>query len=178
VSAHPNIAVLQEATRAVVDTCAMHMGLALTVEANPGDPRAADVQYGSSIELTADNGSSWHLAVMGDRESCQKLTRILFAMEAHEEPTLGDLADGIGGIASVAVGVFRSGRVAAGQQVQNGLPRFLRGRNCAEFFGPDLEGLSQSLSGPDGIRLHVVIVWQEGALLPSPYAPARRSSPR
>jgi hypothetical protein len=178
VSAHPDIAVLQEATRAVVNTCATHMGLALAVEADPADPRAADVQYGSSIALTADDGSGWHLAVMGDRESCQKLTRILFAMEAHEEPAMEDLADGIGGIASVAAGVFRSRRVAAGERVQNGLPRFMHGRSCAEFFGSDLQGLSQSLSGPDGIRLHVVIIWQEDALLPSPCAPARRSSPR
>ena len=37
---------------------------------------------GSSIALTTEEGGGWNLAVMGSKDSCEKLTRILFAMEA------------------------------------------------------------------------------------------------
>ncbi len=156
------INVLQEATQAVVNTCEVQMGLSLEVEANPGDPREANVQYGSNIALTTEVGGGWNLAVMGDKESCQKLTRILFAMESDEEPAMEDLADGIGEIANVAAGVFKASRLAAGQRVQIGLPLFMEGRGCIDFFASGLQGLSQSLNGPDGITMHVIIIWQEG----------------
>jgi len=157
------INVLQEATQAVVNTCEVQMGLSLEIEENPGDPREANVQYGSSIALTTEVGGGWNLAVMGDRDSCQKLTRILFAMEADEEPAMEDLADGIGEIANVAAGVFKASRLEAGQRVQIGLPLFMEGRSCIDFFASGLQGLSQSLNGPDGISVHVIIIWQEGA---------------
>lgn len=155
--------VLQEATQAVVNTCEVQMGLPLEIEANPGDPREASVQYGSSIALTTEVGGGWNLAVMGDKDSCQKLTRILFAMEDDEEPAMEDLADGIGEIANVAAGVFKASRLEAGQRVQIGLPLFMEGRSCIDFFASGLQGLSQSLNGPDGISVHVIIIWQEGA---------------
>lgn len=156
------INVLQEATQAVVNTCEVQMGLALEIEANPGDPREANVQYGSSIALTTEVGGGWNLAVMSDKESCQKLARILFAMESDEEPSMEDLADGIGEIANVAAGVFKASRLQAGQRVQIGLPLFMEGRSCIDFFASGLQGLSQSLNGPDGITVHVIIIWQEG----------------
>ena len=31
-----------------------------------------------------------------------------------------------------------------------------------DFFASGLQGLSQSLNGPDGIVVHVIIIWQEG----------------
>lgn len=157
------INVLQEATQAVVNTCEVQMGLALEIEANPGDPREADVHYGSSIALTTEVGGGWNLAVMGDKASCQKLARVLFAMEPDEDPAMEDLADGIGEIVNVAAGVFKASRLAAGQRVQIGLPLFMEGRGCIDFFASGLQGISQSLNGPDGISVHVIIIWQEGA---------------
>jgi len=161
-AANMPINVLQEATQAVVNTCEVQMGLSLEIDANPGDPREAAVQYGSSIALTTEVGGGWNLAVMGDKESCQKLTRILFAMDADEEPAMEDLADGIGEIANVAAGVFKASRLAAGERVQIGLPLFMEGRGCIDFFASGLQGLSQSLNGPDGIIVHVILIWQEG----------------
>lgn len=155
--------VLQEATTAVVNTCEVQMGVTLEIEANPGDPREANMQYGSTIALTAEVGGGWNLAVMGDKDSCQKLARILFAMEPAEEPAMEDLADGIGEIANVAAGVFKASRLEAGQRVQIGLPLFMEGRGCIDFFASGLQGLSQSLNGPDGIVVHVILIWQEGA---------------
>ena len=161
-SAHLPINVLQEATQSVVNTCEVQMGLKLEVEDNPGDPREAAVDFGSSIALTASEGSGWNLAVMGDKTSCQKLTRILFAMEDTETPEMEDLADGIGEIVNVAAGVFKASRLEAGQAVQIGLPLFMEGRGCIDFFASGITGLSQSLIGPDGIVVHVIIIWQEG----------------
>jgi hypothetical protein len=157
------IQVLQEATLAVINTCEVQMGVSLEIEENPGDPREANVQYGSSIALTAEVGGGWNLAVMGDKDSCFKLTRVLFAMEEDEDPAMEDLADGIGEIANVAAGVFKASRLAAGQRVQLGLPLFIEGRSCIDFFAAGLQGLSQSLNGPDGITVHVILIWQEGA---------------
>ncbi len=156
------INVLQEATNAVVDTCEIQMGLKLEVDANPSDPRDAAVDFGSSIALTTEEGGGWNLAVMGSKDSCQKLTRILFAMEADEEPAMEDLADGVGEIGNVAAGVFKASRLEAGERVQIGLPLFMEGRGCIDFFASGLQGLSQSLNGPDGIVVHVIIIWQEG----------------
>jgi CheY-specific phosphatase CheX len=156
------IEVLQEATKAVVDTCDIQMGLSLAIDENPGDPRNAEVDYGSSIALTTEVGGGWNLAVMGSKTSCQKLTRILFAMEPDEEPEMEDLADGIGEIANVAAGVFKASRLEAGERVQIGLPLFMEGRGCIEFFASGIQGLSQNLNGPDGIVVHVILIWQEG----------------
>jgi len=156
------IEVLQEATQAVVNTCDVQMGLSLQIDENPGDPRDAQVDYGSSIALTTEVGGGWNLAVMGDRASCQKLTRILFAMEPEEDPEMEDLADGIGEIANVAAGVFKASRLEHGERVQIGLPLFMEGRGCIDFFASGIQGLSQSLNGPDGIVVHVILIWQEG----------------
>lgn len=161
-SVHLPINVLQEATEAVVNTCDVQMGVPLEVESNPSDPREAAVDFGSNIALTTPEGGGWNLAVMGDRDSCEKLTRILFAMEADETPEMEDLADGIGEIANVAAGVFKASRQKAGQAVQIGLPLFMEGRGCIDFFASGIQGLSQSLNGPDGIVVHVIIIWQEG----------------
>jgi hypothetical protein len=161
-TAHLPVNVLQEATQAVVNTCEVQMGVPLAIEDNPSDPREAAVDFGSNIALTTAHGGGWNLAVMGDRESCEKLTRILFAMEDDETPAMEDLADGIGEIANVAAGVFKASRLAAGQAVQIGLPLFMEGRGCIDFFASGLHGLSQSLNGPDGIVVHVIIIWQEG----------------
>ena len=156
------INVLQEATNAVVNTCDIQMGLPLEVEANPSDPREATIDFGSSIALTTEQGGGWNLAVMGDKQSCEKLTRILFAMDDDEQPAMEDLADGISEIANVAAGVFKASRLEAGERVQLGLPLFIEGRGCIDFFGSGLQGLSQSLNGPGGIVVHVVLIWQEG----------------
>jgi len=161
-SAHLPVNVLQEATKAVVNTCEVQMGLPLEIDDNPRDPREAAVDYGSSIALTTPEGGGWNLAVMADRHSCEVLTRILFAMEGDETPEMEDMADGIGEIANVAAGVFKASRQEAGQQVQIGLPLFMEGRGCIDFFASGLHGLSQSLNGPDGIVVHVIIIWQEG----------------
>lgn len=161
-TAHLPVNVLQEATQAVVNTCEVQMGVPLAIEDNPSDPREAAVDFGSNIALTTPHGGGWNLAVMGDRESCEKLTRILFAMEDDETPAMEDLADGIGEIANVAAGVFKASRLAAGQAVQIGLPLFMEGRGCIDFFASGLHGLSQSLNGPNGIVVHVIIIWQEG----------------
>jgi hypothetical protein len=156
------INVLQEATEAVANTCEVQMGLPLQVEDNPGDPREAAVDFGSSIALTAEVGGGWNLAVMACKDSSQKLTRILFAMEDDEDPAMEDMADGLGEIANVAAGVFKASRLEAGQRVQIGLPLFMEGRGCIDFFAAGLQGLSQSLNGPDGIVVHVILIWQEG----------------
>jgi CheY-specific phosphatase CheX len=156
------IRVLQEAVDATITTCAVQMKLALTVAEEPGDPRDAQVDYGSTIALTTEHGGGWNLAVMADRESCNKLTRVLFAMEPDEEPELEDLADGIGELANVAAGVLKAKRNEAGQKVQLGLPLFMEGRGCIEFFASGLQGISQNLRGPDGISVHVILIWQEG----------------
>lgn len=156
------INVLQEATEAVANTCDIQMGLPLEIEANPTDPREATVDFGSSIALTTAEGGGWNLAVMGCKDSCEKLTRILFAMEDDETPAMEDLADGVSEIANVAAGVFKASRLEAGERVQIGLPLFMEGRGCIDFFGSGLQGLSQSLNGPNGIVVHVVLIWQEG----------------
>ncbi len=156
------IDVLQEATQAVVNTCDVQMGLSLEIDENPGDPRDTEVDFGSSIALTTEEGGGWNLAVMGSKASCQKLTRILFAMDAEEEPEMEDLADGIGEIANVAAGVFKASRLEHGERVQIGLPLFMEGRGCIDFFASGIQGLSQSLNGPDGIVVHVILIWQEG----------------
>ncbi len=161
-SAHLPVNVLQEATQAVVNTCDVQMGLPLEIDDNPADPREAAVDYGSNIALTTPEGGGWNLAVMGNKSSCEKLTRVLFAMEDDETPEMEDLADGIGEIANVAAGVFKASRLEAGQSVQIGLPLFMEGRGCIDFFASGLHGLSQSLNGPDGIVVHVIIIWQEG----------------
>jgi len=156
------IQVLQEATEAVVTTCDVQLSLRLEVDSNPSDPRQARVDYGSSIALTTEEGSGWNLAVMADKASCQKLTRVLFAMEDDEEPEMEDLADGLGEIGNVAAGVLKSKRMEAGQRCQLGLPLFMEGSGCIEFFASGLQGLSQSLIGPDGLVVHVILIWQEG----------------
>ena len=153
--------VLQEAVRAVVDTCAIQMNLALEVDPNPSDPRDADVEHGSSIALTSETGG-WQLAVMGSRGSCEALTRNLFAMEADEMPAMADMADALGEIANVAAGVLKASRAAAGQKVQLGLPLFMEGRGCFEFFASGIQGMAQTVRGEDGLSVHVILIWQEG----------------
>jgi len=157
----PPAQVLQEAVKAVVDTCAIQMNLALSVDPNPSDPRDADVEYGSSIALTAENGG-WQLAVMGSRGSCEMLTRNLFAMADDEEPAMADMADALGEISNVAAGVLKASRVAAGQAVQLGLPLFMEGRGCFEFFASGIQGMAQTVRGANGLSAHVILIWQEG----------------
>lgn len=153
--------VLQEAVQAVVDTCAIQMDLELTVDENPSDPRQAQVEYGSSIALTAENGG-YNLAVMANKAGCEELTRALFAMESDEQPEMEDMADAIGEIANVAAGVLKSSRAKAGQAVQLGLPLFLEGGSCIEFFASGIQGMAQTVRGPNGLEAHVIIIWQEG----------------
>ncbi len=154
------VQVLKEAVQAVVDTCRIQMELDLTVDPTPSDPREADVEYGSGIALTAENGG-WQLAVMGSKNGCQLLTRALFAMEDGEEPEMEDMADAMGEIANVAAGVLKSSRAAAGQKVQLGLPLFMEGKSCLEFFASGLQGMAQTVVGPDGLDFHVILIWQE-----------------
>ncbi len=156
------ITVLQEAVEATITTCDVQVGLKLDVQSDPSDPREAKVDFGSSIALTTEVGGGWNLAVMADRSSCNQLTRVLFAMDADEEPELDDLADGLGELVNVAAGVLKAKRLEAGERVQLGLPLFMEGRGCIEFFACGLRGLSQSLNGPDGLVIHVILIWQEG----------------
>lgn len=153
--------VLQEAVKSVVDTCAIQMDLMLEVDPNPSDPREAEVEYGSSIALTAENGG-WNLAVMANKAGCEELTKALFAMEPDEIPEMEDMADAIGEIANVAAGVLKSARAKAGQAVQLGLPLFLEGKSCIEFFASGIQGMAQTVRGPNGLEAHVIIIWQEG----------------
>jgi len=153
--------VLQEAVKAVVDTCSIQMGLELTVDPNPSDPREANVEYGTAIALTADDGG-WQLAVMASKDSCMELTRAMFAMEPDEAPEMADMADAVGEIANVAAGVLKASRAAAGQAVQLGLPLFMEGGSCIEFFARGIQGMAQTVHGPDDLEAHVVIIWQEG----------------
>ncbi|MBU8869967.1 MAG: chemotaxis protein CheX [Gemmatimonadales bacterium] len=152
--------VLKEAVQAVVDTCRIQMELELEVNPTPSDPREADVEYGSGIALTAENGG-WQLAVMGSKNGCQILTRSLFAMEDDEEPEMVDMADAMGEIANVAAGVLKSSRAAAGQKVQLGLPLFMEGRGCLDFFASGLQGMAQTVVGAGGLDFHVILIWQE-----------------
>lgn len=153
--------VLQESVQAVVDTCRIQMQIECTVDPHPSDPRDADVNYGSSIALTSETGG-WQLAVMANRDSCQILTRALFAMEPDEEAPLEDVADSVGEIVNVAAGVLKSSRAAAGQQVQLGLPMFMEGKSCLEFFATGIHGMAQTVQGPDDLEFHVILIWQEG----------------
>lgn len=153
--------VLQEAVKAVVDTCSIQMDLELAVDPNPSDPREANVEYGSAIALTAENGG-WQLAVMANKPSCEDLTRALFAMEPDEDPEMADMADAIGEIANVAAGVLKASRAEAGQAVQLGLPLFMEGGGCIEFFASGIQGMAQTVRGEGGLEAHVIIIWQEG----------------
>ena len=153
--------VLQEAVKAVVDTCSIQMDLKLQVDPNPSDPREADVKYGSSIALTSETGG-WNLAVMGNQPSCEALTRNLFAMEDDETPEMEDMADGLGEIANVAAGVMKASRAAAGQKVQLGLPLFMEGKSCIEFFASGIQGMAQTVRGDNDLEVHVILIWQEG----------------
>ncbi len=158
---HVPAQVLQEAVKAVVDTCSIQMGLELTVDPNPSDPREANVEYGTAIALTTENGG-WQLAVMAGKNSCMDLTRAMFAMEPDEDPEMADLADAVGEIANVAAGVLKASRAAAGQAVQLGLPLFMEGGSCIEFFARGIQGMAQTVRGQNGLEAHVVIIWQEG----------------
>jgi len=153
--------VLQEAVKAVVDTCSIQMGIELDVDPNPSDPREAQVDFGSAIALTAPNGG-WQLAVMAGKDSCAKLTRSMFEMEPDEDPEMADMADAVGEIANVAAGVLKSSRAKAGQAVQLGLPLFMEGGSCIEFFARGVQGMAQTIRGADDLEAHVVIIWQEG----------------
>lgn len=155
------VQVLQEAVKAVIDTCRIQMEIDLEVDADPSDPREAHVEYGSSIALTAENGG-WQLAVMGSKGGCETLSRGMFAMEPNEMPEMEDLADAMGEIVNVAAGVLKSSRADAGQKVQLGLPLFMEGSSCLEFFASGLEGMAQTVLGPDGLSFHVIIIWQKG----------------
>ena len=90
------------------------------------------------------------------------MTRSLFAMEADESPEMEDIADAMGEIANVAAGVMKSSRAAAGQKVQLGLPLFMEGRSCIEFFASGIHGMAQTVTGPDDLDFHVILIWQEG----------------
>ncbi len=153
--------VLREAVKAVVDTCAIQMDFHLEVDPNPSDPREAAVDFGSAIALTAKNGG-WQLAVMANKESCAKFTRAMFAMEPDEDPEMADMADAVGEIANVAAGVLKSSRAEAGQAVQLGLPLFMEGGSCIEFFARGVQGMAQTVRGAEGLEAYVVIIWQEG----------------
>jgi len=155
------IQVLKEAVKAVVDTCKIQMDLPLEVDPHPSDPRDTSVEYGSSIALTAENGG-WQLAVMGSRVSCETLTRSLFAMEQDENPEMEDMADALSEIANVAAGVMKSSRAEAGQKVQLGLPLFMEGSGCIDFFASGIQGMAQTVRGNEGLEAHVILIWQEG----------------
>ncbi len=99
---------------------------------------------------------------MGSRSSCEVLTRSLFAMEDGEEPAMADMADALGEIANVAAGVLKASRAAAGQAVQLGLPLFMEGRGCFEFFASGIQGMAQTVRGEAGLSAHVILIWQEG----------------
>jgi hypothetical protein len=154
------VEVLREAVQAVVKTCEVQMDLPLEIDPNPSDPRDADVRFGSSIALTAEGGG-WQLAVMGNKASCEALTRNLFAMEPDEVPEMDDMADALGEIANVAAGVMKASRQEAGQSVQLGLPLFLTSKSCLEFFAEGIEGMAQTLRGADSLEVHVILIWQE-----------------
>jgi len=143
-----------------VNTCSVQMDLELEVEDHPVDPRLADVEYGSSIALTAEDGG-WHLAVMANMAGCQELTRALFAMDNDEQPELEDVADAMGEIGNIAAGVLKAARAEAGQKCQLGLPLFLKGKSCMEFFARGVQGMAQTVHGPGGLEAHVIIIWQE-----------------
>jgi hypothetical protein len=159
-SATVPVEVLKEAVRAVVKTCGVQMDLPLEVDPNPSDPRDADVRFGSNIALTAVGGG-WQLAVMGNKSSCEALTRNLFAMGDGETPEMDDMADALGEIANVAAGVLKASRQVAGQDVQLGLPLFLTNKSCVEFFADGVEGMAQTLRGAGGLEVHVILIWQE-----------------
>ncbi len=153
--------VLQEAVKAVVDTLVIQVGLEIEVDSSPSDPREANVEYGSAIALTSENGG-WQLAVMASQDSCNILTKALFAMEDDEEPEMADLADAIGEVANVAAGVLKASRAKAGQAVQLGLPLFMQGSSCIDFFASGITGMAQTIRGDGGMEAHVIIIWQEG----------------
>ncbi len=83
-------------------------------------------------------------------------------MEDNEEPEMADVADAVGEIANVAAGVLKSSRAKAGQAVQLGLPLFMAGSSCIEFFASGIQGMAQTIRGDGGLEAHVIIIWQEG----------------
>jgi len=156
------IGILEEAVHAVIKTCDVQVELKIEVMDQPFDPREAKLELGSNIALTSEHGR-WNLSVMADERSCQVFTRYFFAMEEDEGIAMEDVADAMGEIVNVAAGVFKAKRVEAGEDIYLGLPLFMLGNSCVEYLARGVRGISQSVTGPEGLTAHVILMWESGS---------------
>ena len=151
----------RNAVDAVIEACDVQMGVTLEPEGNVRPPDPTRSAYGSSIALTDVDGGS-NMVLVGDADSCARLTRAMFDMEDDEEVGEEDMADALGELVNITAGGFKAKCAEAGKKLQLGLPLFLEGGGCIEFFVNGVSGAAQPLVGPDGIRIQMVLIWKGG----------------
>ena len=155
------LAVLKCAARAVSETCEMQLGLSLTPAGSTGKPNSDCSTYGSSVALT-EPGGGYNLMLVGDKGSCETLTRKLFFLEDGSPVDGDEMADALGELVNIAAGSVKSKHGGEDRDLQIGLPLFITGSGCLEFLAEGVYGAAQPLcaEGEENIRMQVVIVWR------------------
>jgi CheY-specific phosphatase CheX len=151
--------VLREAVEAVRLTSEVQLGMPVQAVGQPSLPDPAMAEFGSTIALTRPDGC-WNLSLVCDAGTAQRLTRRMFQMEDDGALAMEDVADVLGELANMSGGNLRRMRIEAGEQVQLGLPLFLEGCGCVEFFASGIQRLAQTVQAADGTTIQVVLIWQ------------------
>ncbi len=146
----------------MIQTFAIQFGVQLETEGEPGAPDPDRVLFGSTVALTNDEVNFQFACAYAD-DVAQQLTRTVFEMEANAPTPMADMADALNEIPNMAGGVWKAKREKSmGENYQLGLPIFLKGNSWIRYFPRGVNAVAQKLTGPDGLSLQVVLIWQYG----------------
>jgi hypothetical protein len=159
----PGHIALASAVDAVLETCALQLGLVLQPLPAPAaasvaaaDVPPATVWYRSGIDLAAPGGR-WRLMLVSDAPSAHLLAQRLFALDPEEEAGHEELADALNELVNIAAGVLK--RLHRGSSLRIAFPVFAEGwPGTAEPVGG--EDSVVLAAGPHAPLIHVLLAWQ------------------
>ncbi len=151
--------ILDLAVQCAIEACGTQFELPLGVAGEPRRPDVGLAHCGGAISFIDDN-TGFNLLLMGNRAYGHEVTRAMFMLEPDEEVAEDDMADAIGEFVNIVAGMLKRKLADREYAVRIGLPMFVRGSGCIEYFAEGVLGAAITLEGGSGMRMQPVIIWK------------------
>jgi hypothetical protein len=116
---------LQAAYDAIVEVCGTVLGGVKVERLGPPEPDSS--RHGAFVALAGDKGTSAQVGVLAAPSDCAVVARLMFGLKDSQQPTDGDISDGMGEIANMVGGGLKRRLGGRYGSLLLGLPLFVRG---------------------------------------------------
>jgi hypothetical protein len=116
---------LQAAYDAIVEVCGTVLG-GVKVE-RLGTPAPDNTRHGAFVALAGEKGTSAQVGVLATPSDCAVVARLMFGLKESQQPSDGDISDGMGEIANMVGGGLKRRLGGRYGSLLLGLPLFVRG---------------------------------------------------